>query len=289
MDLLDELETRVVCGDGAMGTLLLDAGVSIDRCLEELCISEPERIQKIHEEYIAAGARVIETNTIGANAVRLGRFGMEDRVREINRAAVAVARSAAKNRDVCVAGSVGPLGITAQEAAARGIDRSSVFQEQVAALLDDGVDAIFFETFTDLAEMEIALRAKNALSDVPEICSFACAPDGRLWCGTRLADAFARLRESGARIMGVNCMNDPRQMITLLQHVSVEFPFAVYPTAGNPRREGSRLTYDVTPESFAAFARASAAKGARLLGGCCGTTPAHIAALADSIRNLEPH
>jgi methionine synthase / methylenetetrahydrofolate reductase(NADPH) len=288
MDLLGELETRVICGDGAMGTLLLNAGVSIERCLEELCVSEPERIQKIHEDYITAGARVIETNTFGANAVRLGCFGMEDRVREINRAAVTIARSAAKNRNVCVAGSVGPLGMTAEKGAARGIDRSAVFQEQIAALLDNGVDAIFFETFTNLEEMEIALRAKNALSEAPEICSFACAPDGRLRCGTKLADAFSRLRDSGAKIMGVNCMNDPREMMTLLQHAPAELPFVVYPTAGNPRREGGRLDYNVTPKAFTAFVRDSVAKGARLLGGCCGTTPAHIAALAESIRNPEP-
>jgi homocysteine S-methyltransferase len=287
MDLLDELETRVVCGDGATGTLLLNAGVSIDRCLEELCVSEPERIQKIHGDYIAAGARVIETNTFGANAVRLGRFGMEDRVGEINRAAVAVARSAAQNRDVCVVGGVGPLGITAQDAAARGIDRASVFHEQIAALLDDGVDAIFFETFTDLEEMQIALRAKTALSDAPEICSFACAPNGRLRCGTKLAEAFARLRDSGAKIMGVNCMNGPQGMMDLLQHVPTEFRLAIYPTAGSPKREGGRLAYDVIPKSFADFVRDGAPNGARLIGGCCGTTPAHIAALAESIRNLE--
>lgn len=289
MDLLDEFQTRVVCGDGAMGTLLLNAGVSVERCLEELCVSEPARIQKIHEDYIAAGARVIETNTFGANAVRLGRFGMEDRVCEINRAAVAVARSAAKNKDVYVAGNIGPLGITAQEAAVRGIELASVFQEQIATLLEGGTDAIFFETFTDLEEMKIALRAKIALSDAPAICSFACAPGGRLRCGTRLADAFATLRDSGAEIMGVNCLNDPQEMLTLLQHIPTGFPFTIYPTAGNPRREGGRLAYDVTPESFTAFVRDSVAKGARLLGGCCGTTPVHVAALAESIRNLEPH
>jgi homocysteine S-methyltransferase len=179
------------------------------------------------------------------------------------------------------------LGITAEESAARGIDRAATFQEQIAAFLDDGVDAIFFETFTDLDEMEIALRAKSAVSDAPEICSFACAPDGRLRCGTRLDDAFATLRDSGAKIMGVNCMNDPREMMTLLQHIPVEFPLAVYPTAGNPRRESGRLAYTVTPKSFTAFVRNSVEKGARILGGCCGTTPAHIAALAESIRNFE--
>src|SRR2546421_6234157 len=147
MDLLDELERRVVCGDGAMGTLLLNDGVPIERCFEELCVSEPARIQKIHEDYIAAGAQIIETNTFGANSVRLARFGMENRVREVNQAAVAVAKSAAKNKDVWIAGCAGPLGITAEEAAARGIDRSGCYREQITALLEGGVDVIFFETF----------------------------------------------------------------------------------------------------------------------------------------------
>lgn len=285
MDLLGELETRVVCGDGAMGTLLLNAGVPIERCLEELCVSEPERIQRIHEEYIAAGARVITTNTFGANAVRLGRFGMEKCVCEINRAAAAVAKRAASGRDICLAGNVGPLGITAEEADARGIDRASCFREQIAALVDGGVDAIFFETFTRLEEMEIALQAKNA--DLPEVCSFACAADGRLRCGTKLTEAFTRLRDMGAKIVGVNCLNDPKEMAALLQRVAVEGPLAVYPTAGIPVPDEGRLAYDVTPESFAAFARDLVAKGARLIGGCCGTTPAHMAALSRMIRDLE--
>lgn len=286
MDLLGELETRVVCGDGAMGTLLLNAGVSVERCFEELCVSESMRIEKIHEEYIAAGARVITTNTFGANAARLGRFGMEERVWEINRAAVAVATSAARGRDICIAGNVGPLGITADEADARGIDRKSCFREQITALVDGGVDVIFFETFTRFEEIEIALRAKNAVSDAPEICSFACGADGRLRCGTTLAEAFTRLREMGAKIVGLNCLNNPREMAALLQHVAIGGPLAVYPTAGNPVPQEGRLAYDITPESFAADARELVAKGARLIGGCCGTTPAHVAALSRMIRDL---
>src|SRR3954470_4120086 len=209
MDLLDELESRVVCGDGAMGTLLLNAGIPIDQCLEELCISQPARIRTIHEQYIAAGARLIETNTFGANAVRLSRFGLEAQVGEINRAAVRIARDAAEGKQIYIAGSIGPLGISAEESGARGIDRSVCFTEQLVAQLDAGVDMTFFETFMDLDEMEIALRAKKALSDLPEICSFACAPNALLPSGGSLGEAFARLHQNGARIMGVNCMNDP--------------------------------------------------------------------------------
>src|SRR6516164_4916434 len=133
MDLLAELDERLVCGDGAMGTLLLDRGVPVDRCLEELCVSEAGRILAIHEEYVAAGARVIETNTFGANAVRLGRFGLEGHVVEINQAAARLARQAASGRNVCVAGSVGPLGVSAVEAEERGIDRAHCFREQIMA------------------------------------------------------------------------------------------------------------------------------------------------------------
>jgi len=284
--LLDELETRVVCGDGAMGTLLLDDGAPMGRCFEELCVSEPERIQKIHEDYIAAGARVIKTNTFGANAVRLERFGMEGRVSEINRAAVAVVKGAARNRDVCIAGSVGPLGITVEESRTRRIDPERCFREQITALLEAGADAIFFETFTDFDEIEIALRAKNTVSNAPEICSFACGPDGRLRCGTILVEAFGRLRDMGAKILGVNCMNDPGVTAVLLQQLPAEYPLAVYPSAGHPRLRNGRFHYDVTPQTFAVSVRDIVAMGARLVGGCCGTTPAHVAALAKAIANL---
>src|SRR6266705_1076239 len=160
MDLIDELRSRVLCGDGAMGTLLLDAGIPLERCFEELCVTEPERIETIHQEYIDAGARVIETNTFGANAVRLERFGLEGRVTEINRAAAQIAARTARGKNVYVAGNVGPLGISGDEAAARGIDRALCFREQISALLEGGVDMIFFETFMDFEEMKIAFLAR---------------------------------------------------------------------------------------------------------------------------------
>src|SRR4051812_18614674 len=210
MDLLGELETQVLCGDGAIGTLLLDAGIPLTRCFEELCVSDPDRIRGIHEEYVRAGARVIETNSFGANTVRLERFGLQHKGAEINRAAVKLAREAARDAGVYVAGSVGPLGLTGDRAATRGIDRARCFREQIGALVEAGVDLIFFETFTDFEEMTIALRAKQELGDVPEICSFACGSDGRLSNGISLADAFAELHEQGAKMMGVNCMNDPQ-------------------------------------------------------------------------------
>ena len=286
MDFLDELEARVLCGDGAMGTLLLDAGIPLERCFEELCVSEPGRIRAIHERYIGAGARVIETNTFGANAVRLERFGLESRVAEINRAAVQIAKKAAGGKNVYVAGSVGPLGIGAEEASVRGIDRTECFREQINALVEAGVEIIFFETFMDFSEMEVALRAKKELSDIPEICSFACAPEGRLGSGMLLADTFGKLRELGAKVAGVNCMNDPGDTLQLVRRAPAQELLAAYPTAGRPHPHDGSYVYPITSDSFARNARELVAAGARLIGGCCGTTPSHIAAMAAEIADL---
>ena len=287
MNLLAELEEHVVCGDGAIGTLLLDQGVPVDRCLEELCVSEGDRIAEIHAAYIAAGARVIETNTFGANAVRLQRFGLEDRVREINRAAAWVAVKVARGKDVCVAGSIGPLGISADEAVERGIDRAACFREQATALLEGGVQHLFFETFMDFGEMEIAVKAAPA-SDRGLICSFACEPEGRLQSGVLLVDAFGRLRDLGVTIVGVNCLNGPHAMVQLLRNLPAGNPLAAYANAGYPKYREGRFVYPTAPDYFAKAAREMVAEGARLIGGCCGTTPAHVAAISAVIAGLEP-
>lgn len=287
MELLEELETRVVCGDGAMGTLLFDRGVPADRCLEELCVSEPDRVRAIHDEYVAAGARVIKTNTFGANAVRLSRFGFEDRVGEINRVAAQLAVRSAKSKTVCVAGSIGPLGISAGEAADRGIDRASVFRDQATALIEGGVQLLFFETFTDFDEMELAVRAAPA-TECTILCSFTCEPEGRLRSGMLLVDAFARMREVGAKILGVNCLNGPDAMVKLLQRLPPGDLLSAYANAGYPKYSEGRYVYPAAPDYFASAAREMAAQGARLVGGCCGTTPRHVAALATAIADLRP-
>jgi homocysteine S-methyltransferase len=288
MDLLDELQTHVLCGDGAMGTLLLASGVSLERCFEELCVVDPERIETIQREYIAAGARVIKTNTFGANAVRLERFGFEGRVVEINRAAVQIAAKAARGKDVFVAGSVGPLGISGEEAAARGIVREQCFREQVEALFESGVDLIVFETFMDFEEMKIAFRTWREIDGGPALCSFACAAEGRLSSGMSLAEAFAKMRALGAHAVGVNCMTEPRGTVELLRRAPAESLLAAYPSAGEPKEQEGRLIYHSMPDDFAQSARELVAQGARLIGGCCGTTPAHIAALSSALANLQP-
>jgi homocysteine S-methyltransferase len=180
------------------------------------------------------------------------------------------------------------LGITGREAASRGVDRVACFREQLSALLESGVDLILFETFMDSEEMEIALRAKKELGNLPEICSFACEPEGQMSTGGSLVEAFAELQKLGAKMMGLNCLNDPRGMVELLRRVPSEYLIAAYPSAGYPKCRDGRFLYPRAPDDFARSAREMVAEGARLVGGCCGTTPAHVAAIAAAIADLEP-
>ena len=288
MDLLEELQEKIVPGDGAMGTMILEAGVALDRCFEELCVSHGELVRGIHERYVAAGARVIETNSFGANAARLAKYGFEHRVNEINWTAAKLARETARGKDVCVAGSVGPLGVTAEQAKDQGIDRKAVFQEQIGALLDGGVDVIFFETFTDLEELLLALHVKQSLHHCPAICSMACSEEGRLPDGMPLPQAFERLRAAGADILGANCLNGPQAMLRLFQRLPAEGLLSAYPNAGYPKYHDGRYLYFTSPEYFANAARGLAAEGARLIGGCCGIGPQHIAAMVEALKGLEP-
>ncbi len=287
MNLLDELQCRILPGDGAMGTVLMERGVSLERCFEELCASAPDLVRRVHEDYIAAGARVIETNSFGANAVRLAKHGMEHRVREINVAAAQLARECA-GKGVYVSGSVGALGITAEQARLQGIDRAKVFAEQMSALLEGGVQLIQLETFLDLEELLIALAVKHSLGDCPVICSLSCNEEGRLPNGMPVAEGFAKLRAARADIVGVNCVNGPRAMVRLLEHVPMEGLVSAYPNAGYPEYHEGRFLYFTTPEYFAQAAVALAERGARLIGGCCGTGPTHIAAMAAALKDFAP-
>jgi methionine synthase I (cobalamin-dependent)/5,10-methylenetetrahydrofolate reductase len=287
MDFLDELETRVLPGDGAMGTLLMEANIPPDRCFDELCISEPDLVRSVHERYIAAGARVIETNSFGANAARLDKFGLANRVNEINWSAAQLARDCARGHDVYVAGSVGPLGLTSEQAL-ESIDRKQVFQEQIGALLDGGAQLIFFETFSDLEELLLALDVKLSLHHCPAICSLTCSEDGRLRDGTPLEDAFTRLRDAGAEVTGVNCVTGPHAMVRIFQRLPAGELLSAYPNAGYPRYHDGRYLYGLSPAYFAENSVALAREGARLIGGCCGIGPQHIAEMAKALREVEP-
>ena len=281
MDFLDELQQRILPGDGAMGTALTGAGVAGDACLEELCVSAPERVMAVHAQAIAAGARLIRTNTFGANAVRLARHGHGHRVSEINWSAAQLAKDAARGTGVHVAGSVGPLGLGAAEA--RGVDREEIFTEQIGALLDGGARVIFLETFTDLEELLIAVQVKHALHHCPVIASLACPDDRRLPDGTTLAEAFAKLRAAEADVVGINCVNGPAAAVRLLENIGDDGPLAAFPSAGLPVPHEGRLVWPATPEDFAQATAALAKRGVRLIGGCCGTGPTHLAAIAEAL------
>jgi homocysteine S-methyltransferase len=276
MDFLDELQHRVLLGDGAMGTELLAAGVPSGRCLEELCVSQPEIVRHVHESYITAGARIIETNSFGANAVRLAQHGCEHRVGEINWTAAQLAKDVARGQDVYVAGSVGPLGITAEEATARGIDRHEVFTEQIGALLDGGCRLIFLETFLDPDELRIALEAKQALHHCP-VVALLTGNDP-----VTFRAAVTKVRAAEAEVVGVNCV-DGAHALHLLEGLDSSEPLAAFPSAGLPQTHDHQLVYPATPEKFATTALALAERGVRLLGGCCGVGPAHISALAAAL------
>ena len=275
MDFLDELETGLIPGDGATGTELMRAGVPAGSCFEELCVSRPELVAGIHDAYINAGARLIRTNSFGANAARLARHGLERRVNEFNWSAAQLARQCARGKGVYVAGSVGPLALAATGTVEHGIDREALFREQIGALLDGGAQLIFLETFTDPEELALALRAKQSLHHCPVVCSMACSPDGLLPSGMRLETALADFRDAGADLAGANCVNGPEAMLALCERIpGIQ---SAFPNAGLPDQQpGGGLVYKTTPAEFAAAAVGIAHFGARLIGGCCGIGPRHI-------------
>ena len=285
MDFLDELQHRILPGDGAMGTALIAVGVPMESCLEELCVSAPDVVRGIHEQYIHAGARLIRTNSFGANAARLARHELDHRVGELNWMAAQLARDAAKGKGVLVAGSVGPLDMNEEAARAVGLDRAQIFADQIGALLDGGAQCVFLETFPDLEELLVALEAKQALHHCPVVCSLVPCEDGTLRDETPLAEAFARLRDAGADVVGVNCVT-PEEALAALKSCADCGPLAAFPSAGLPESVDGRLIYPVSPEDFTTAALALAAGGVRLLGGCCGAGPAHVAAIAEALAVL---
>ena len=288
--LLSALKQGVLCGDGAMGTLLSERGIPAGSCFEELCLTRPELISGIHGEYLTAGASLITTNSFRANVLKLADFGLESDVVEINRTASQLAREAvnASGRQAWVAGSVGPLGIPVGEAAERGVDRESVFREQIAALLDGGSDVILLETFQDPDELLLALRIAKSLSNKPVIALIASPESGRLPGGAWIGELLETLGIEGADLVGLNCVNGPQAMLRLVEKVAPTQPLAVYPNAGRPYYQEGRISYGTTPAYFADLGRRLAEAGAALVGGCCGTSPLHIAALSNSLAGLKP-
>jgi homocysteine S-methyltransferase len=289
-NLLELLHERIVIGDGATGTYLYELGVPLPACLEEANLTRPDLVDRVYREYAEAGAQVIETNSFGANRVRLARFGLETQVAEINRRAVQVARDALQGRDVFIGGSVGPLSLRPADGEFSADDRRAFFREQITALLEGGCDLIFLETFTALDELLGALEVFRALSKIPVVTSLAVSEEGRLASGQVFADAVKTLRAAGADIVGINGTCGPQACIHLLSQIAVEEGdlLSVYPNAGRPEFYEGRFNYAASPDYFAATLPRWVAEGARLIGGDYGTRPEHIAAMAAAARELKP-
>jgi methionine synthase / methylenetetrahydrofolate reductase(NADPH) len=288
MDFLDELAGSVLCGDGAMGTELMAAGVPVDVCFEELSVSSADLVARIHESYLDADARLIETNTFGANAARLAKHGLENRVRELNQAAVKLARKTIGTRPVYLAGSVGPTGLI-HEKGGDSVDQLQLFREQVEALLDAGVDIIFLETFLDFNEIQIAFEAvREADPKIPVICSMVSSEEGRLPSSLPVVQAFRELTRLGANLVGVNCVTGPYAMLQVLRRIPADFLISAFPNAGYPRYHDGRFLYNLSPDYFGKAAKEFVEQGARLVGGCCGVGPEHIREMAKAIAGLKP-
>ncbi len=285
----ERLAQGVILADGAMGTLLHARGVPIDACFDELNLSRPDLVLAVHRDYLAAGAEVLETNTFGANRFKLAEHGLEDRVQEINRAGVVLAREAleaAGKREAYVAGSVGPLGVrlapvgrvTAQQA-------YEAFREQIAALCAAGADLLILETFSDLNEIHEAARAARDVCDLPLVAQVTFTRDDRTLLGSTPAQAAQALAALGAEVIGVNCSNGPAQIMRIIRQMQAALAdgprvyFSALPNAGWPEYVGGRVMYPSSPEYFAEYAVALRDQGVAIVGGCCGTTPQHIAAM----------
>lgn len=289
-DLLQELTKGILLADGAMGTQIYAQGVSLSRSYDELSVSNPDLIRSIHQSYVDAGARLLETNTFTANRAALAAFGFEKRVHEINCAAAKLAREVA-GETVFVAGSVGPLSWVKKDAGMLSDDETrDFFAEQIAALTEGGVDAIVLETFTHLQELKVAIATAKKISSLPLIChvSLKYAGEGEFE-GIAPADAAKKIESWGADVIGVNCSDGPQGVYEAIRQMSsvTTRPLSAMPNAGLPQLVQGRLFYMATPEYFADFARKIAQAGAVLIGGCCGTTPDHIRRMRQHLRSVE--
>jgi homocysteine S-methyltransferase len=275
---LDEIARRVLVCDGAMGTVLYSKGVFVNRCFESLNLSEPDLVVEVHLGYVRAGADVLETNTFGANRVKLGAFGLADKVRAINIAGARVARHAARDQ-VYVAGAIGPLGIRIEPWGKTGVDEAETyFREQAAALLEAPVDLFVLETFRDVNEIGAAIAAVRSLCDLPIVAQMTIEDHGSTLDGTPPEKFGPELVRRGAHLVGVNCSVGPAPMLETIERIAAETdaPLAAQPNAGKPRHIEGRTIYLSSPEYLASYARRFIAKGVRLVGGCCGTTYEHI-------------
>lgn len=274
--------------DGAMGTMLQNAGLKPGDCPEILNIKQPALIQSVHQTYIEHGATIIETNTFGANRIKLSHYGLCDQVSEINMAAVKIAKNAAGNH-VKVAGSVGPTGIFIEPLGELSFDDAyCAFHEQIQSLDQAGVDFILIETMIDLQEMRAALIAAKSVTSKPVICQLSFSEDGRTVTGTDPQTAAITLEALGADVIGANCSLGPEQLLPIVEALacSTNCPISVQPNAGMPYLNNGKTVFPMTPEEMGFWVPKLITAGATYIGGCCGTTPLHIAAIYAAVQGL---
>jgi methionine synthase I (cobalamin-dependent)/5,10-methylenetetrahydrofolate reductase len=283
-------DEHVYLFDGAMGTMLYSKGVFINKCYDELNLRNPEIVLEVHRQYVRAGAEIIETNTYGANRVKLRGFGIEDELRDINLAAVEVARKAADD-NVYVAGAIGPLGIRIEPYGPTSVDEArDYFREQAIALRDGGVDLFVIETVSNIAEIEQAIAAVREVCTLPIIAQATIGTDGRTIYGDTPRLIAQRLDAAGADVIGLNCSVGPDVMLDAVEEISsiTAKKISCQPNAGLPRDVNGRQMYMASPDYMGKYAKRLIQKGVKFIGGCCGTTPEHIKVMADAVRPLSP-
>jgi homocysteine S-methyltransferase len=285
---LQKLNERPLLCDGGMGTMLYARGASSEQCLEQLTITRPGWVTEIHQAYASAGADVIKSHTFGANRVRLAAYGLDDHIRELNFKAVKLVRDVREvtGRAIFIAGDVGPLGKRLHPHGPLSQEEVySAFREQIAVLWEAGADFLLFETFSNLDELEIAVAAARVTCDLPVVASMTYA-DGFTLSGQSPLAVTERLRDLGVDLVGVNCTVGPAQTLETLQAMhqfAASLPFSVMPNAGFPERVEGRFYYPSSPEYFARHVPLFLQQNARLLGGCCGTTPMHVRAMREAL------
>jgi methionine synthase / methylenetetrahydrofolate reductase (NADH) len=291
-DFNDRLKDSILIADGAMGSMLYEAVGSV-RCFDELNATEPEAVFRVHQAYIEAGAQIIETNTFGANRFKLAPLGLGDEVQRLNGRGVKVAREAreAASREILIAGSIGPLGIGVQARHPEPDQIRAIFHEQAMALEERGVDLFILETFSYIEEILLAIEAIRSFSNLPIVAQLTYSEEGTTFGDVRPFLAASLLKDKNVQVVGANCTLGPQSLLPILQELSNSQDICIsgMPNAGFPKREGDRIVYPKSsPQYFAEFAREAAGLGVRILGGCCGTTPAHIRAMAEAVKSLRP-
>ena len=289
--LLDALDERVLVCDGAMGTMLYARGVFINKSFDALNITQPDLVAEVHQEYVRAGADIVETNTFGANRIKLGSFGLADKLHAINEQAARIARHAvsAAGGVAWVAGAIGPLGIRIEPWGKTGIDEArQYFREQAEALAQGGVDLFILETFRDLNEIGAAIDAVRSVSDLPIVAQMTTEEDGNTLDGTPPERFTPELERRGATILGVNCAVGPAPMLETIERMAAvtRLRLSAQPNAGKPRDIEGRNIYLCSPEYMASYARRFILHNVRIVGGCCGTTPEHIRQIKTAVRGL---